>query len=138
MRRILPARSFRALPALLAGMLLLLLALVGCGAPTTAARPTPDANAILQQASKINFRDAAFTLTFTMTMQGQTVTGTGSGKVTMSPQRADLLMTFPLTVAGKTLQLTVEAVTDAATNAAYTKTSGLPGVPSKWTKTSLA
>lgn len=119
--------------------LLALLALAACSRATTQAKttPTPDAKTLLQQASKVNYKDVKFTLAFTMTIQGQTITGTGSGKATANPQRVDEVLNFPLTSNGKTLQVTIEAIMDMATNAGYLKYTGIPGHTTKWTKMSL-
>jgi len=104
---------------------------------TSALRPTPDANAILLQASKAGSRDATFTVAFAVVTQGQTVTGTGSGKMTTQPKRFEALLTFPITVQGKMLNLSIDSITDTATGTSYQKVSGIPGVTPRWTKTSL-
>jgi hypothetical protein len=124
-----------------AGALVLfgILALTACGAglPGVAGpTATPNVQTILQRVQQAKYNDATFTLNFTGSFSGTTSTGTGNGKITKNPERADISLT--LSVSGQ--QITVESITDKATNAAYTKISGLdlPGFDgSKWTKTDL-
>ncbi len=139
-RKHLPKTGFTSLVLVALVGLLALLALAACSRTTARANvtPSPSAAAILQQASQASYKDVTFALTFTMTTQGQTVTGTGSGKATTHPVRVDELLSFPLVVSGKTLQVTAESIIDVATNAAYVKYTGIPGHTTRWTKVSLS
>jgi hypothetical protein len=107
------------------------LALVACGTTTQVA--TPDANAILQQASQVNITDATFDLTFAGPISGRAVNGTGDGTFTKNPKRTQYSLTIPVTANGTTTQIKVETITDTATKTDYTQTT-TNGVAGKWTK----
>lgn len=132
-----PARLRTSWLLLTAGLLVTLatFALAACGTSTQVATPTatPDASAILQQASQTNITDASFTLTLATTIGAQAINGTGAGAVTKTPARVQLSLTIPVTAGGTTTQITSETVTDAATHTVYSRTT-LNGVVGKWTK----
>jgi hypothetical protein len=125
--------------------LLALLTLAGCGVPLLSAGPTPtptpppDPATLLRQASTADWRDVTFTISFNANELGQAVNGTGSGKATKSPQRVELHLTLPLTIEGTTSQIAIDEVVDSATSTAYSRISGIPGLPSsgQWTKSPI-
>ncbi len=121
---------------LLLAAMLGVLSLAACGTSSRGATPTatPDANAILQQAAKVDYTDVTFDLTLSTTLLGQTVNGTGSGALTKSPERAQLTLTIPITANGQTTQIKVETIADSATKTTYTRTT-TNGVVGRWTKT---
>lgn len=127
-------RSIWLLPIVAMGLATIL---AGCAAgPLGAAKPTstPTAQQILDHAKNAKIDDATFTMVLNSAFGGQTFDGNGNGKITKNPQRADIV----LAMTGSGLTLNVEVITDGATNATYTKISGLdlPGFdPTKWTKT---
>ncbi len=140
-----PTSTALATTGISTGMLLAMgsiLVLSGCGVgqggrPGAAApTATPNATTILMRVQQAKFQDAAFTLSYSGSFSGANSTGSGIGKITTNPRRADVILN--LTVSGQ--QLTIESITDAATNTEYAKISGLdlPGIDSsKWIKTAL-
>jgi len=120
---------------LLLAALLGVLSLAACGTSSRGATPTatPDANAILQQASQATYTDVTFDLTITTTVLGQTVNETGSGAMTKNPPRAQETLTIPVTLNGKTTQTKIETITDSTTKTTYTRTT-TNGVVGRWTK----
>src|SRR5256885_16586 len=151
---------------LFAFLSLLALALGGCGALRfgAAPTPTPDAATILQRVTKASYRDATFSLTVTSSgLLGTTSNSTGSGAITTSPARTHITIsspfdlpiptpsTTPSTAPSATpsatpgpSQITIEIITDTATNTTYTRITGLPaigGVPlsdGSWIKTTIS
>jgi hypothetical protein len=140
-----PRRHWLALIAGIVG-LLALLALAGCGVPLIGAGPTPtptpppDPATLLQQASTADWRDVTFTLAFNGTELGQTVNATGGGKATKNPQRVEVNLTLPFTLAGTTAQITIDEIVDFPTSTAYSRIGGIPGVPNpgQWTKSPIS
>jgi hypothetical protein len=127
-------------PAGLLAVLVGVLALSACGLPGVNA--TPDAGTILQNVQKIQLKDAAFSFSFTGMVSSSvpaaptgTITGVGSGKITTSPQRADV--TFSLPIAGQ--QIPLEVLYDGSTKSVYATSSLLSVVSQQsWLKISLA
>ncbi|MFI5273425.1 MAG: hypothetical protein ACHQ4H_10385 [Ktedonobacterales bacterium] len=102
----------------------------GIGGGTTAkATATPDAASILHAAQAIQINDAAFTITLNVSASGSTVSGTGNGKITRSPDRAELDLT--LNTAGQ--QVGFNEIVDGTSKSAYVQ---IPSLSPKWTKTS--
>ncbi len=159
-------RISRASPLLLCAFLLLLSGAVsGCGALHFGASPTstPDAATILQRAGKASYRDATFTLTSTSSLLGTTSTATGSGAITTAPARTQFVISYPFDTSlftptvtpGATpnptpsatlgvTQVTIEIITDTATNASYTRITGFPNIGGvslgggSWIKTTIS
>ena len=130
------ARQRKSALAVAAG-LLGVMALAACNTPLAGAPTggqTPNAAAVLQQAATANYQDVTFALNFSATASGETITGTGTRAVTKNPERAQITIAFPLTLLGQTENLTVDVITDAATNTTYTRIGGIAGVPATWTK----
>jgi hypothetical protein len=159
-------RAQRAAPLVLCAVLLLLAGAVsGCGALRFGASPTstPDAATILQRAGKASYRDATFTLTSSSSLMGSATTATGNGAITTSPARTHFIMSIPFdpslflptptpgaapnptpsATPGAT-QLTMEIITDAATNTSYMRFTGFPSIPGvplgdgSWIKTTIS
>jgi hypothetical protein len=114
-----------------------MLVFAACGQPAAPTTTLPSAATLLQQATKADYHDVTFTIAFTITTQGQTVTGTGSGEATKTPERMQAQLQFPITLRGKSMQFAFDTITDMTTNATYTKITGVPGVSTRWTKSSL-
>ncbi len=135
--------------------------------------PTPDAATILQRAGKASYRDATFTLTMTSAILGTTSNVTGNGAITTSPARTHFTISYPFdfstllptptpsatpkatpkvtpnvtpspTPIATPTQVTIEIITDTATNATYTRISGFPGIDGvslgdgQWIKTTVS
>lgn len=137
-------RALRVWPARLAALVVLgaLLTLAACDASSLSstghrATPTPDAASILQRAIAADYRDATYTLTFTGTALGQAAEGSGGGRATKSPIRTDTTITGIVTLNATKANFTAETITDVATNALYTKITGL-GYSGRWSKSTLS
>jgi len=159
-------RAQRAAPLVLYAFLLVLAgALSGCGALRFGAAPTstPDAATILQRAGKASYHDATFTLTSSSSLLGSATTATGNGAITTSPARTHFIMSIPFDLSqflptptpGATpnptpsatpgpTQMTMEIITDAATNTSFMRFTGFPSIPGvplgdgSWIKTTIS
>lgn len=116
--------SFGAL--LVMGVLALSACGIGGGGKATPTA-TPNTAQIVAKVKALQFKDATFTMTANFTTSGQSINGTGSGKITKSPDRSDIQFTFPLTVAGASYNVQIEAITDGSTT--YTKIDSTPEIP---------
>lgn len=119
------------------GMMFGVLLVSGCSNASGVSMPgvssPPSAQTILQNVQKAHFNDVTFTLNVTGSFSGTSGSGTGTGKVTKHPERSDINLTILLD--GQ--QVTLEVITDVATNTEYSKITGspIPGSSDMWIKT---
>jgi hypothetical protein len=112
------------------------LALSACGVSGLGAAkptPTPNAQTILTNVQKVQYKDIEFKMTLAGSGSGTDVSGDGTGVVTMSPKRAKI--SFNLTAAGQ--QIAFDTIEDIDGNTVYVKFSSalIPGLPTdKWIK----
>jgi hypothetical protein len=161
------SRSRRAVTLMLfAFASLLALTVSGCGAFRfgAAPTPTPDAAAILQRAGTASYHDALFTLAMSAPFDANSdiPLARGTGVITTTPARTHFTLSYPFdsslltptstpsatpsatpSITPGATPLTIEIITDAATNTAYMRTTGLPTIngvslgDGSWSKTTV-